>query len=392
MRAWGRRTAAALALASVVASGCSAGSESVADGASSEAVQPVAEVSGTDDLAAFDEAVSSGLEDVMREQPNSPPAQSPTPPEGASIAVVVVTQEDAGAQRALAGVVEGAEALGWSVNLTDARGDPANATSLIQQAVAQDPDGIVLIALEAQLIENGLETAVDAGIPVSCVFCWDLEDEDAQRGRFAGVTPNKQKLVDMGYATGLFAYEEAEGDVRAIMMSDPQLNNIAWRQDGFRQFIDECATAGGSCEVLAESDFLLSDLTTTLPQQAASVARANPDWNVFEVSFDFALQMALNGLDQAGLTQGDRFAVASNGDPEAFERIRNGGFQRATVAIPLEWSGWGGIDNLNRAINGEGPVDQNEPIRLFTEANAPSDVWQGDVDFRAAYRQAWGRG
>ena len=74
------------------------------------------------------------------------------------------------------------------------------------------------------------------------------------------------------------------------------------------------------------------------------------------------------------------------------DEIRKGNIDMST-GTPLRWQGWAAMDTLNRIFNGEEPVDQHIPVRLFDETNIDSiegDVWEGDVDYRAAYQEIWG--
>jgi ribose transport system substrate-binding protein len=61
----------------------------------------------------------------------------------------------------------------------------------------------------------------------------------------------------------------------------------------------------------------------------------------------------------------------------------------------MAWGAWAAMDNMNRVLAGQEAVEQNVPIRLITAENidsiAPGGPWDGDVDFRAAYKTIWGR-
>lgn len=86
--------------------------------------------------------------------------------------------------------------------------------------------------------------------------------------------------------------------------------------------------------------------------------------------------------------------VSFDGNLENLDFIRKGVVQTAVIGYPLEWSGWGAIDQLNRSLQGK-PLakDQGVRFRLLTKDNIPSSgkSYVGDVDFEAKYRQLWGK-
>ena len=340
---------------------------------------------------AFSAAVDGYLTEATQAQQTMPPADGPAAVSGKRIAIVSVTLAEEGAKRNIAGLEAAADALGWDYEIYDGQGVPTTANAKIEQAVTTKPDAIVLVGLDAALVQGGLKAANDAGIPVACNTCWDASAPDST-GQFVSVAPPLKNFEEMGYATAAYAYREAEGAPRFITMNDASLTNLSAREEGFDRFIDECGAANAPCEVVADAPFLLAEMTTQLPIKAASAARAHPEFNALWVSFDFAAQQAINGLTQAGLAKAPVFAVSSNGDAANLEQIGDGGFQKVTVGIAFEWAGYANLDNLNRLFAGEQPVQQEMPIRLFDETNidaAEGGAWQADVDFAAAYETIW---
>lgn len=390
----------ALVLAAAACSGADDVSSELATTGSGqdEAKQTPDEVSGPTpadgaigDTADFQAAVADEFAAMTGQQLAEPPASGPPAVVDKSIAIVVITLEDAGAARVHAGVEEAADMLGWQHQTFDGQGDPAISAQNMEQAIALAPDAIVTIGLEAQFIQAGLEAAKEAGILLAGDVSWDLSSPETDfRGIFDVVSPPLAAFGQIGRGMALAAYEQTGGEPRLIMLTEPSLGNLIARVDETKAFVEECQAAGGSCEILAEEPFVLAEMTTQLPNSAAALARSNPDFNVLWVSFDFAATLAISGLEQAGLTSDDKFAVSGNADGNALESIANDGFLSATGGIGLEWGSFGLLDNLNRLFAGEEPVEQHVPVKLFTADNVPEErVWQGDVDFRDAYDAIW---
>lgn len=84
-----------------------------------------------------------------------------------AVDIVVVTPYLAqpGTQASIEAFEESAARKGWDVNTVDTAGDVAAVVSRIEDAVTQNVDAIV-VNVDPQQIEAGLQTAADAGIPV----------------------------------------------------------------------------------------------------------------------------------------------------------------------------------------------------------------------------------
>ncbi|GAA0985811.1 hypothetical protein GCM10009555_061940 [Acrocarpospora macrocephala] len=320
-----------------------------------------------------------------------PPTEGPTAVPGKKIAIVTITQTDPGANSALQGLQEGAEAIGWKQTTYNANGNQADANRFMQQAITTKPDAIVVLGLNNTQTGSGLAAAKKANIPVACLACWDENDPDAL-GTYVTVDPGREAFAKLGYGDAAYAFQATDGNPRFLTFNDPSLSNLAARQEGFDRFLSECKEAGGSCEVVAEKKFQVAETTTALPGQAAALARANPDFNVVWASFDSAGIYVMNGLRQAAASDDDAFMVAANGDPEALDILKQGSFLKMTMAFSSTWSGWSLIDNLNRHFSGEPVVEQVPPFRIFDDTNIDeAATWDGGADYRADFKKIWVR-
>ena len=374
---------AALALA---LGGCAAG-QSAGDGGEND---------GTDVDPGYAQSVQDTLDAAMAPQAELELADNPAVADK-DIAIVAVTLAETGALRTSKALTAAIEDIGWTSTTYDGQGSPTVANQKLEQAVTPNPDAIVLISLDPTDVGSGLQAAKAANIPVSCAACWDLTDPDGGNlGQYyADVTPAISVFEDMGYYAAAYAYPQTDGHPHFLRMHDPALSNLSARDAGFDRFMDECAEAKGDCRLVADKKFQVANATTTLPADGASLAQANPDFNAYWVSFDFAGLQVLNGLRQAGLANNpDQFMVSSNGDGPNLEIIQDGGYIKVTVAISFEQEAYALVDNLNRILQGQEPTEENVPIRVFDQSNADeaqNGNWSGDVDYRAAYLEAWGR-
>ncbi len=83
-----------------------------------------------------------------------------------------------------------------------------------------------------------------------------------------------------------------------------------------------------------------------------------------------------------------------DGSESAYQRIRTGQFQVATVPEPLTMQGWQLVDELNRAFAGEQPSGYFAPVHLVVKDNVAFDggdknIYDPDNGYRDAYRKIW---
>lgn len=86
------------------------------------------------------------------------------------------------------------------------------------------------------------------------------------------------------------------------------------------------------------------------------------------------------------------FAIGFDANAANVAFIQQDKFEKGSLGLPLEWLGYGLADQLNRLLAGEKPVeDEGVRSRLLVKSNLPkSGAWEGDMDFRSAYKAVWG--
>ena len=97
-----------------------------------------------------------------------------------------------------------------------------------------------------------------------------------------------------------------------------------------------------------------------------------------------ALRAAGKRGDEAPFSVG-----AGDGDPSAFQRIRDRRFQAATVPEPLNQQGSQIVDEFNRAFAGRPPSGYVAPVHLTTTRNVDNTTSWEPSGYRAAYAHIW---
>lgn len=382
------RMLAALALplaAGVLLSGCS--SESVggddAPDASEESSDFASIIPEGDIVAASQEIVDASLAATEGFTPSSegPAAQQP----GATIAFVGGDLTNGGINAVAQGVEEAAGVIGWTVNVYDGKATAQGRSDAMQQAIASNPAAIVVGGFDPTEQAAVIEQATSAGIPV---VGWHAGAETGPgNGLVTNVTTDP---LDVAQLAGAYVVADSEGTAGVAIFTDGQYDIAVLKADAMEAYVEAC----DGCQVLDYQDSPIAESDQRMPGLISNLLQTQGD--------DLTYLMAINGNYFGGAQQalsaagtdpaGAPYSVAAgDGDAAEFQRIRNEDYQAATVAEPLFLQGWQIVDEVNRALAGEGPSDFVPAPGLITVENVPDgDVFDPDSGYRDVYRSVWG--
>jgi ribose transport system substrate-binding protein len=331
----------------------------------------------------FNAKVDKLYADGIAEQTSKPPSAGPKGVPGKTIVNIPCAMAAEGCARIARAIQEGAGVLGWKSILIDPAGDPSKMADAVQKAISVRADAIFLSSIDSNVIKSALQEAKEAGIKIIGTASGDPEH------MYDAMPFASEVFIDDGYKMAATGYKMQGYKLHAIVMRDQDFYVVENRTKGGLKFIEECKAAGGDCSLVVMQNFLVGDLGTRLPQQTANLVRQHPDFNVLLPGYDAALNFMIQGLSMSGLTD-NGIAIGGDANVANLEIIRNDGFQKASVGIPLEWVAYGGLDDLNRLLSGDKPAEQNITTKILIKSNLPaSGAWIGDVDFRAAYKKIW---
>ncbi len=341
-------------------------------------------VGSSADLTAFQEQVDKGFEAASEPQTTKPPTEGPKAQPG-KLVVISCAMSAEGCARPSRAAMEAGKAIGWDTTLIDADGDPQKMAAAVTRAQSLGADAIALMAIDSSTIKEPLEQASEAGIYLSCFACVDSAKV------YDSLIPPEGDLTKAGYTIGQAAYKLSDGNVQMIQMIDKEFEVLGLRREGTDKFMSECQAAGGDCEVIAQANYLITELSTKVPSITSTVVRQNPDFTVLWGSYDAGMTFMSQGISQAGINT-DAFGVSFDANEANLDEIRDGGFQKATIGLPMQWVGYAMVDDLNRLIAGEKTVDQGVQYKLLYADNVPdSGPWDGDFDVRPDYLKVWGK-
>jgi ABC-type sugar transport system substrate-binding protein len=306
---------------------------------------------------------------------------SPPPVEGVTVAVMPCPMAFVVCKYLFDKAKDAAEAIGWEAFSIDTQGDPATAQKAVDVAINRGVKCVLTLASPARDISAQIARGKERGVAFVTGFSDDPRD-------FGG---------DVGYgldyaAAGalLGAYVVANGGGKVVVLNAPQLPQLTVRTDGFIDYVEK--HGGGTTEILHREEFSLVQGAQGLVTKTQALLTRYPkdsfQWVIGP--YDEVLRPVLQTAQQRGRTEIK--GVSFDGEDVAYDSLRGGGQQVATISWGLEWVSWAGIDECNRALNGA-PVGVNTdfPIQLTDNSNVPpvgEKYWPG-FDFKARYKEMW---
>jgi ribose transport system substrate-binding protein len=296
---------------------------------------------------------------------------------------------------------EAAQVLGWKVTVYDAQLNPSNYPQLMSQALASGADGIVLDAIDCSFVKSQLEQAKAKGIKVVPIYAYDCNDPYAGQGgqplfsAYTNYGPAANKNLGAfaekyGFAQGQAAIAATGGHAKVVFFNDPEATVLHYTGKGFLDAIKQCS----GCSVLQDVEFKGLDLGPTLQQRAASALLQHPDANVVKSPFTAATLLSIGpAVSQSGHAS-KLYVMGGEGFQPELDLLRNHQGVNAVMISPSDWTGWAAIDTLNSLFQNKAPAYSGLGWQLVDAThNLPaSGPWVSPIDFKAAYKKAWGLG
>lgn len=319
------------------------------------------------------------------------PTTGPKAAKGKTVVFVSLTQNSSGNNDASKGAGDAAAALGWNYSVIDGKGNATDSANALQQAIALKPDGIILGSIDPASNKAALDQADAAGIKVVSWHSTSAPGPVPEAHIIVNVSTPPDQIA---YLAGEYAVVHGNGMAKAEVISDRQYQIVITKSDAIEKAIAECDT----CQLLSEDNGPFGEvpqrtpsLTNSLLQKFGADLQYMLTFN--DVYFDFVVPT----LKSAGVEPGNPPFLISAGDgsESAYQRIRTGQFQIATVPEPAYMHGWQLIDELNRAFNNEPPSGYVTGVHLVTKDNIDADG--GDQNrydpqngYQDQYKKIWG--
>jgi ribose transport system substrate-binding protein len=294
---------------------------------------------------------------------------------------------------------EAAKAAGWQTEVYDVQLNPANAPGLVRQAIASGADGIILQAVDCPGVKGPLQEAKAKGIQVVGIYSFDCNDplfKGSDPALFsAAINYGEDAQAGIGDFTKKYGADQAKaviaetgGKAKVIFFNSPTVTVLNYTGQGFKEEIEKCS----GCEIVAEVEFAGAELGPNLQQKATSALLQHPDANVVKSPYTSA---TLLGIAPAVVQSGRAnkiYVMGGEGFAPELDLLRAGQGVDAVNIAPSDWTGWAAVDTMNSLFTKKPVVDSGLGWQLVDKGHnlPPSGPFVPKVDFKAAYKKAWG--
>jgi ribose transport system substrate-binding protein len=329
---------------------------------------------------------------------NRPVGDKPRPAvKGKKLGIVVTAEAIVSVGFPARAAKAAAETLGWQVTIFDANNQQDQYGARVQDAVTSGVDAIILVSIDCQKVKTPLDNAKARGIKIVSIYAFDCNDPLAggeAQGKFDGVTnygPAAANIDDFTKSYGAdqanYIVAESKNTAKIIAINAPEYTVLNWTWAGFKETIEK---SGGSSIVelveISTPEVTNGGMVTKI--QAALARHPEATWikSPFTYVTTLGIDTVLNQQPR------DIKVMGGEGYKEELDLMKK---ETPTVTamnvIASEWTGWSAIDSLNSIFRNEPTVDSGLGWQLVDKTNLPTtDQYVPSVDFKAAYKKAWG--
>ena len=199
---------------------------------------------------------------------------------------------------------------------------------------------------------------------------------------------------DVASVAALYAVTKANGKAKAVIFTDSLYQIALDKANAMKAVLEKFPES----KVLEFIDTPISDTSNRMPPMTFSLLQKYGDdyeysLAINDIYFDF-MAASLKTAGKKG--DGAPFNIsAGDGSITAYQRIRKGDYQAATVPEPLMLHGWQLVDEVNRSLAGEQPSGYVTPVHLVTPENVefdggPDNMYDPQNNYKEEYKKIWG--
>lgn len=338
------------------------------------------------------------IDQIVEEEEKSEPPQwagptEPVKPPSKSMKLALISCSSAlhGCVTPTIGAAEAAKALGWTSQTFDGGGTPATANSVILNAVASGADAILFTSINPTLIQQGLNAAKKAGVPVISASSGSSEPNPTVKPPSGSTWPLldvSQSFVETGRQMADWIIKDSGEKANVLVLTDKEYSSGVSQAGAVDEFTKKCPNC-----TLATINFTGTQVGTTLPGQVVGYLRTHPEVEYVVTPYDPAAAAIVPEMLQAGQTSVKLCGLL--GDQQNLEFIREEQIQTCDAGYDNYYAGWAMVDQLLRDLAGQPlskPLGEEVPSVLLTKDNLPEsgDDWKTPIPYQAEYEKLWG--
>lgn len=319
------------------------------------------------------------------------PTSGPVLQPGKKIIFIASDMKNGGVQGVQQGLAEAAKIAGWALETLDGAGSVKDQLFALNQAIAQKPDGIVIGGWNPNVARIPLKKAVDLGIILTAWHAVPEPGPVSEYHIFYNVTSDSN---DVARVAANYAIAKSGGKAQVVILTDSLYQIALDKANVMKAEIEKCS----ECKLLEFIDTPLADTASRMPTMTFNLlqkygAQYQYTLAINDLYFDF-MAPALKTAGKGG--GGAPYNIsAGDGSISAYQRIRTGDSQAATVPEPLKLHGWQLLDEFNRAFAKQPASGYVTPVHLITKDNINVDGGQNNLfdpqnHYQDHYKAIWG--
>lgn len=268
--------------------------------------------------------------------PDSPTAGKNGP---VSIGFVAVNLNSPSITRIKDAFVKSAKAKGWKVDVFDGQGDQNATNNAATDFISRGVSAIVNNSSPNQQMTGVMAKAKAAGIPFVSIYGGFVPGVDAEIGtnEFINASLITQELVNT-----------LNGKGRILKLNWTVLQALRDRDAGFKAVIGEAP----GIKVVKEIEVKVPGQVDDSYQQVTNILQSDKNIDAIWIGWDELAPSVVRAIDQAGLSK-KIFVVGFDGNPFAWDLIRNKTPYVMEPANPFEPMGVKAVDTVSTLLNGK---------------------------------------
>jgi ribose transport system substrate-binding protein len=377
----------ATALAACGGGGSSSSSESTGSEAGSGSSETTSSESGSEgggaDVAAAEKAVAE-----FTGKPSPFPVEEPLKEKMPSDTKILYMQCGSPICQLQWGMVEAAgKAMGVETKQIKAGSQASEVANAFDTAVAEEPDAVLVPAIEPSLFRTQLEELQANGVAVVTSGVVDPQEYGIETADFF------RPSVEMtGKLLAAKAVAQKGDEANIAYYAVPELAFIGVQQEAFEAEMENLCP---ECSVRVV-DIPLSTVGSTAPNRMISDLQQNPDTNMAIFSTNEMAEGLPAAMKTAGIENVETWGFGST--PANLQDIKEGGLTGA-LEIDLPVDVWTYVDEAARAIlgqelspaekTGEPPVPDFQFLESKDITFNPEHGWTGYPDYEEKFTELW---
>jgi ribose transport system substrate-binding protein len=317
-----------------------------------------------------------------------PMPTEPVSPGSHRVAVIASGLASPGPSVLADNAMEAVKKIGWTADPPgDGKFTPTTQAQLIEKAVLDKVDGIILVSITPSAVAAAVKAAGDAGIPVVCALCGP--------GLPAGMVGVGNDDKAAGRAQAVYAASVAKpGDTVVVYQNTEFKQSEAQMAEAAAAVRELCP----KCKVKTPSLLLAQAMQPNAPI-FTSLLNEYREGSLSSVVMPFDTPASVLANSAAQLGRHD-FSVIGLGSLSPFVDMVGAGrpaVAKADVLISTPLYGWASVDELARKLAGKQPWGADKMPVALVDQKTYGNYKKGELfvlpkfDYKAKFTELWGK-